>query len=439
MHDCGCLVDTKCSRCGADTDSVFHRLWVCSASRAKRDATVTDKAGPAALLVKYRAAGGKMALYMDIAATRAIIPDLVGDITAPFVERGEGCLARPLDGWSGTVYTDGSCYHNREINKPRAGYGVAVISTDGTVCGRLFGAVPIHLPQSAAAGEAYAVLRARQHIGGPLRVASDNAAVVQNMANLRDAIAPNKALAGVYTKLLRLAEVATTVVRKVTGHQAALLYPAGTLAWEDAVGNTAADAAANLGTQRHTFDAVKAGVMHDLAVVAQAAVRIGAAEWDKWGSMGKFSQYLRAPAADALPRTIQPRHRWVREAGTRYRCLACARVTSSLSCRIIAGPCRGRLSPSGVSAVLRNCNGHRLVAVYVGQVHPHLACTKCGAWAAGRPIKLSAACTEHPTAAGRAALRRLEAGRSPRGEVLEAAYYIINGQVAFERSVQFRN
>ena len=101
-------------------------MWVCSASKIKRDATVTETADPAALLVKYRAAGGKTALYMDIAATRAVIPDLIGDIIAPLDEMVEGCLALSLDEWPGIVYTDGSCDHNREINKPRAGYAVAV-------------------------------------------------------------------------------------------------------------------------------------------------------------------------------------------------------------------------------------------------------------------------------------------------------------------------
>ena len=162
---------------------------------------------------------------------------------------------------------------------------------------------------------------------GPLKVASDNAAAVQNMAKLRDAVAPGKPW--VYATILQLAEGVPTDVRKVAGHQAASLYPAGTQAWADAIGNAAADAAANLGTQRHTTDMVQVKVMHDLAVVASAAVRIRAAVWDKWGSMGKFSQYLRAPAADALPSVLHPRHRWVREEGARYRCLACTKVITS--------------------------------------------------------------------------------------------------------------
>ena len=69
----------------------------------------------------------------------------------PLAEIAELGGLRDAVGGERTVYTDGSCHQHRAIGKPVAGYGVVVIGEDGAQLGRIYGPVPNHLPQTAAA------------------------------------------------------------------------------------------------------------------------------------------------------------------------------------------------------------------------------------------------------------------------------------------------
>ena len=84
-----------------------------------------------------------------------------------------------------------------------------------------------------------------------------------------------------------------------------------------------------------------------------------------------------------------------------------------MSLRTITGTCKGKQEPKGLTAIMRQVNGHRLVAIFHGAPLPFLACATCGSWAAGRPIKLSTQCTGSATTAGRAAVRRMARGLHP--------------------------
>ena len=271
-----------------------------------------------------------------------------------------------------------------------------------------------------------------------VRVASDNAAVVANALDLRRAALKAKPLAGLYRALRAISGEETLEVRKVAGHQQPGSYPAGTTAWLDAVGNKLADSAANAGTAMHVRDVQCMQLMQKLADIADAAVRIGDQEWDKWPVLGSFAQYQHAPAADVAPAPPRPRHRWAREQGTRYRCQGCGKVTSSLSHQAIGGLCKGRQAVTGIALVLLHPKEHCPVAVYCGDAAPRIACLRCGAWPSGRPVNLLRRCTGAPTLAGRAALHRLAQGRNPVGSArIEGAYHVIGGEVAFDAAVQF--
>ena len=93
-----------------------------------------------------------MAEYAKIAATRGIIPDLTSVWQQPEEELWyPGELGNPPVRWNATVYTDGSCHLARATNGDRAGYGVVYLNADGTIAASAHGAVPLHLPQTAAA------------------------------------------------------------------------------------------------------------------------------------------------------------------------------------------------------------------------------------------------------------------------------------------------
>ena len=71
-------------------------------------------------------------------------------------------------------------------------------------------------------------------------------------------------------------------MRKAPGHQDPTWYPQGNAAWADAVGNRAADAAANAGVQLHRGDLELLEQMRVLALIGRAAVEIGTKVWPEW-------------------------------------------------------------------------------------------------------------------------------------------------------------
>ena len=83
----------------------------------------------------------------------------------------------------------------------------------------------------------------------------------------------------------------------------------------------------------HVRDVQGMQLMQKLADIADAAVRIGDREWDKWPVLGSSAKYQHAPAADVAHAPPRPRHRCCREQGTRYRCQGCGKVTSASATR----------------------------------------------------------------------------------------------------------
>ena len=176
-----------------------------------------------------------------------------------------------------------------------AGYGIVIVNERGEVDAQVHGALPWTWPQSAAAAEIYAVLRAAQLFVGQIEVATDNAAAVANCADVVMAARKGSILSGVYAALMRAGAAHRLTVRKVRGHQCPSAYLAGTAAWHNARGNQLADAAAKLGVQRHRLRATERMEMMRWAAVAAAAVAIGHQVWDLWPEVGRFDQIPRAP------------------------------------------------------------------------------------------------------------------------------------------------
>ena len=99
------------------------------------------------------------------------------------------------------IYTDGSCRLRISISAPRAGYSVVAVDEAGDIVAAEIRRVPLRLPQTAAASEAWAFHRAASFMGNCLAACTDNASVVSN-ARPEATPDPRHVLAGIYRSWL---------------------------------------------------------------------------------------------------------------------------------------------------------------------------------------------------------------------------------------------
>ena len=200
MIEAGYLVGGgRCVLCSSGEDTVYHRIWMCAASA---DARSTHPTALSALRAMELSGRARPMRFAHVAATRGIIPDLAGDIGAAQHEmhlcRMGGDLVESA--WvrlhTDRIYTDGSCQQDRATGKPRAGFAIVALGPSGALRAVVHGCVPAHLPQSAAAAEAWAAVRAIELCGGVVRFGTDCAAVVAALAEPMRAAEPKKTMGG---------------------------------------------------------------------------------------------------------------------------------------------------------------------------------------------------------------------------------------------------
>ena len=433
----GYLVSPRCALCGADSDDAEHRIWECPAVHEKRRVW----ADVCALRQRLLGHGDQMvASSARIAGSRAATPYPRG-ITAE-QEHAVRIVAGVSTAWdcdhppSGRVYTDGSCFSDRHIAVARAGYAICWVDQCGRLEAAVYGSIPAMLPQTAAAGETYAVKRAMDIMDGG-QIWTDNQAVVDNLAGTEGGgTSENKVLAGLYLQITSCRRGKPFLVSKVRGHQNIANEQLHTEGWHLAAGNSHADCWAKKGANLRPVEPWHA-IADQLAQIAATAVSMGSSVWNSWPSITGVSEMARL-VRDA-PRTRKNlAHRWRQDQdGGRFRCLACHAQTSRIDTKAATRSCKGSESRKGLWPVLQRGNGHRLVVFYPTGRPPALACTRCGAWAASAPKKLLKPCErrEEP----RPAMDRLASGRHPGdGTLLEAAFHIAVG-LPQGAAVQFRN
>ena len=138
MIDAGYLVGGVCALCGLGTDDIYHRIWMCPSSAAERTAH-----GGALNTLRQMELSGRMPgmLHAFVAATRGIIPDVVG---GPGPAQPECHLVATAAGmmpqqWThdaaDRIYTDGSCRQERCLGKPAAGYAIIALTQAGLAAG----------------------------------------------------------------------------------------------------------------------------------------------------------------------------------------------------------------------------------------------------------------------------------------------------------------
>ena len=182
-----------------------------------------------------------------------------------------------------------------------------------------------------------------------------------------------------------------------------------------AEGNDGADQAAKAATELHPAPGALAVSLWEVQRRgADAAIRCLKAVWALWPQR----PLIRAPRVPGPPRRAGrsgrppgPRHRWKWHGGL-WVCDACPAFARTAAAAAARGEEECRPGMHLLARLLEDRRGHELL---VGEVesHPLVACSRCGAYAVRRAVGLLAACPGRPTAAGLAALQRLEAGRRP--------------------------
>ena len=144
-----------------------------------------------------------MAEYAQVAATRGLSPTSFPYGISPRKRCGtqRKWATHRSGGTAPYTPTGPACHMARGTNGDRAGYGVVYLKSDGTVAASGHGVVPLHLPQTAAAAEAYAVQVALRLTLGSVSVATDSAAAVSNCADLKSAAEKDTTLSGVYRSI----------------------------------------------------------------------------------------------------------------------------------------------------------------------------------------------------------------------------------------------
>ena len=193
---------------------------------------------------------------------------------------------------SSRVFTDGSCYNDRQISVARAGYAICWVDHCGRLEAGVYGSTPAALPQIAAASETYAVKRAMEIMDGG-QIWTDNQAVVDNLRSGKcDGVSESKVLAGLYMQIMASRRGKQIPVNKVKGHQTLASEQFNTEAWQLAAGNSHADLWAKKGANLRPA-APWHEIANQLAQIAAAAVALGSSVWDSWPSITGVSDMAR--------------------------------------------------------------------------------------------------------------------------------------------------
>ncbi len=404
-------VDAKCQLCGAAQDTIFHRLWWCSATEQERKAIVGG-----ALIREARSADPHDPFYTTgVMAHPADWWPRPPDLPQVVVERFDG---GPLDGvidLEGDMYIDGSCSRHAIPELQRASWAFVVRAEDGGDCAIVSSPLWRGLPQTPQAAEFAAYASAVQFIGGPTRIYGDCSNVL-NQANggFMKAMAPNRKYSGVVRDTLKYPERLRNVqaLCKVKAHVDISKITDETER-RHASGNSAADEAAKAARGRHPrpAPAEEKQLEHDIESAIRI-IKLAAEAMKKWPQQQRrFRPRGKPKVAAASVSRRGPPHDWqyVEDA---WRCSQCAKRVDGAGAKpdpFLSACERQRRRGTQASAVHR---GHAMAHAH-GAGLPISFCVRCGAWTSRRSYRLAKECVGRPTPSGKQALQRIAAGRHP--------------------------
>ncbi len=407
----GYEVDPDCAQCGEARDTVHHRIYGC-----RHSAKALEDAVPKWFIQEAKRADASDPFWVTGAfphpADLAPLPEPTVRIIWDY---GPGDEGRPRDGgqrrFGGNVFFDGSCKPCAIRDLSRAGGATVMTDDEGRPLRRAMAAVPAHLPQTAQAAENIALAVTVRALEEQAVVKGDCRAVV-NSANApcQLMVAARRKYGGLVMDTLRdpdkrrWAGVVEWVPahRKLTGAEDAATR-------RDICGNDAADAAAKEAreSQPGLGQEVEARAEYYLKrapLVAKAAAATLPLFPPAPGDMQR-----RPKPSNTRQAVVEGTHLWEYKAGA-WRCAICAgwtRVPPAAG----RGPAHRCPGPQVLDSVTKYTAMGHAVCRTQGEL-PIIFCSRCGSWAARRAHGLSAQC-QAPTAAGRLALRRIEAGLHP--------------------------
>ncbi len=401
-----------CPLCGEAGDTIYHRTFGCCATRDKVKASV-----PAWLWEEAQKASPR-----DLFWTTATVPHPADRLPRPLDdylphaveadgERGDDPAI------CGHIFVDGSCATSVFRGLQRAAFALVQVGVDGRPIRTISLPLWASLPQTSQAAEYAAYAAAPQILCGESTIYGDCKGVLDHAARGGHArFDGRRRYAGVMLSMNRcpegLAHIKGSVKVKAHQNPAALQCP--TQRWR-ATGNNLADAAAKEALKRHPQPSVELRaqltfwqrrIPHVVRAVATAMAEFPAAG----GHLTRTTAGRRAPkASDAGVDEAPDRHRWTYAEG-RWRCNRCWSYV--LDEVIPARRAWERCEPGRVDSSMRRFEQHGHTMLYADGVLPIAYCARCGGWSSRRAQRLLRKCGP-PTAAGRAALRRIERGLHP--------------------------
>ena len=214
LHQAGYSIETSCPHCGAERDTIGHRLFTCPATADLREEHFDS---------------GLLQSILDSPASRHL---LLGFqlLPPPLVTPPPGLGHEQHEVWTrsgapieeileGEVFTDGSCFKTGPVTWHRTGWAICKVSEEGELMGYMRGVVGSGLPQTSPAAEHVAGLAAAAAPGGLVACALSD---YQGLAHLQDkapwiVYARQQIYAGVKLQILGRAPRGFRI-EKVKGH-----------------------------------------------------------------------------------------------------------------------------------------------------------------------------------------------------------------------------
>ena len=417
LVEAGYLVDSMCKLCGVCIDTIYHRLYECSAV-----ATLRGEAAKPDFLREAIAAGPGDPLYtrglFAHPADRLPLPtEATESVLEVHGERGWETVGSAAElGFKGEIFTDGSFRPHMLRGMGRAGWGAVMVDDAGSVMARAYGPVWLPLPQTAPSAEwaAYSVVCQLLVDRGDLFLDCQS---VINM--LRKARASQLHHGHIHAGYVRasLGEVGRqhiSAISKVRAHQD--LGDSSLSGRELALAraNDSADRAAKLGAGQHRTPGADLLAEADrLVEVSTRVLKLAARLLPLWPAAKGFKAARQQSTRVLRQRGIAAHlcHKWEFMEGN-WHCVICSAMACS-DARVVA---RVRERCPGFNSWFRQIlldNGGHQLAVGDARGLALVACVSCGCWATTKPVGLLEPCLRVPTAAGKHALGMLGKGLHP--------------------------
>ena len=430
LADAGYDHPPGCPLCGAPSDTMWHRLWRCSAPAVK---VIREKTVIRAMIDRAVEAGEDSLIY-----TKGLLPNLGRYFPGPeteeviVTETWDGQQWQPCqpEGFSlgGQVaFSDGSfsCWQRARASTGRAGWAVVSVDASGDPVARAYGPLWAPHKQSAPSSEWGACSMAARIKGTaapPLLLWVDCQQVVSAFGrSWRRRLHPSAFHAGHFVGMLRegggevriRAEKATAHLKEKVG----LENLVGEEFWQ-AKGNDLADEAAKRGRRMHPRASplnklLADALWQDALATFQLAAQL-VSHWPRHPRLGRKHPRqgeVRSAAAKATaPPPLQPgelQHGVVRKGPAYWACRWCSRAARSG--RTAAALAQARCSglPGFLVDLVGDKGGHQLHVGHSKETGLFLICTACGAYATSQPVFLRQTCLGPSMAAGRRAAVRL--------------------------------